>query len=230
VNPDNVDIGPLFPPCVLAQCIRITDDAHYPLYPGELEAVCRAVEKRRCEFAAGRACARRILERLGFINCAIPRGNDGEPVWPYGITGSISHSHTWCAAAAGPADEISGLGLDIETIARVHPSIARKVLTPEESASLADKTPDAMRASLAIAFSAKEAVYKCLHPFIGRHMGFQDAVIIPDHDQGTFKTVLTEKITAQIPSGFPLRGRFLIHDGNIFTAAVLESQPLNLAP
>jgi 4'-phosphopantetheinyl transferase EntD len=61
-----------------------------PLYPEEAVHVERAVEKRRRDFALGRACARRALAVLDDRPpTAILVGEERAPVWPEGIVGSI---------------------------------------------------------------------------------------------------------------------------------------------
>lgn len=54
----------------------------------------------RCEFVTGRACARRALARLGVEPVPVPSGDRGEPFWPDGIVGSITHCDEYRACAA----------------------------------------------------------------------------------------------------------------------------------
>ena len=62
-----------------------------PLLPEEEPLVARAVDKRRREFAAGRACARRALEQLGLPASPILAGPRREPLWPPGVVGALTH-------------------------------------------------------------------------------------------------------------------------------------------
>ena len=64
------------------------------LYPGEAELVARAVDKRRREFCTVRHCARQALRQLGLPPAPVLRGERGEPRWPAGVVGSMTH----CAA------------------------------------------------------------------------------------------------------------------------------------
>ena len=50
---------------------------------------------RKLEFNMGRAYARSALSKLGVHDADLPMGGDRAPVWPEGLTGSITH-------AAGP--------------------------------------------------------------------------------------------------------------------------------
>ncbi|MGH3274922.1 MAG: 4'-phosphopantetheinyl transferase family protein, partial [Streptosporangiaceae bacterium] len=84
------------------------------LFPEEQAVMARAVEKRRREFTTARACARTALARLGQPPVAIVPGDRGEPRWPPGIVGSITHCAGYRAAAVGRAAEVLAIGLDAE--------------------------------------------------------------------------------------------------------------------
>ena len=139
--------------------------------------LARAVPKRRLEFLAGRLCARRALQRAGYTgNAIIPIGEQRAPVWPPGFSGSIAHGSGKAWAVVSPQASCRGLGIDLEKI--VDPATARKlwstVLRPQEyeqarPAALSDEP------FLSLVFSAKESLYKCLHPITLARLGFQDA-------------------------------------------------------
>ncbi|WP_374216235.1 4'-phosphopantetheinyl transferase, partial [Frankia sp. R82] len=74
-----------------AECADTRADCDAELLAGEHEYVARAVPSRRAEFVTGRACARLALARLGVAPRPILRGPRGEPTWPRGIVGSITH-------------------------------------------------------------------------------------------------------------------------------------------
>ena len=66
----------------------------------------------------------------------------------------------------------------METVSRVSPAIAGKILTEPEQACLQNHPdPSAQQRLLALYFSAKEAIYKCLHPLLQSRIGFEDALI-----------------------------------------------------
>src|SRR3569623_1114660 len=70
---------------------RMADEPQ-PIHPDEAQQVAGAVAKRRVEFAAGRACARRALTRLGIRDFVLKNGAARAPRWPRGVVGSISHA------------------------------------------------------------------------------------------------------------------------------------------
>ncbi len=125
----------------------------YPLLPGE--ALPGAIPSRGREFSAGRHAARTALALLGLPSCPIPQGDDRAPVWPSGISGSITHTHLACLAAVirGPV-----LGLDLEEDLPLDTFLWDSILGPEEQA-WASGAPDPGFAAKLI-FSAKEAARK----------------------------------------------------------------------
>lgn len=213
------DISSLFPPEVACAILRITSP-HPTLHPLEHAAVERAVVHRRKEFAAGRACARDVLRQLGIADPVVLKNPDGSPAWPQGIVGSISHSREWCAAAAAPANLLRGIGIDIETIKRVTPTIARKIMTEPEIRMLDKADPQEAQTLLCLIFSAKEALYKCLYPVWGKRLGFHDAVITLHLVQHRFEALIT---TPAIPLRTPLVGAYLIHRGTVVTCITLPA-------
>ncbi|MGE1076349.1 hypothetical protein ACQJ22_27905, partial [Pseudomonas fragariae (ex Marin et al. 2024)] len=58
--------------------------------------LAEAVPKRQAEFLAGRFLGQAALTLFGHDPQPIGIGNRREPVWPSGISGSISHSHGIC--------------------------------------------------------------------------------------------------------------------------------------
>ena len=217
--PDSSLIADLFPACVATACRRV-EDGGLMLYPQEQQLVEKAVDKRRREFAAGRTCAREALRSLGIAAAAILRNDLSAPVWPDGIIGAISHSHTWAGAAVARGSDIAGIGLDIETIERVSMPIARKVLTPAETAAMDNVQEPRRKEFLALAFSAKEAVYKCLSPLVAVPMGFQDAEVRqtgPSH----FEVRMSPEIAGALPVCACMTGRYFVHEGCVFTGIFL---------
>lgn len=84
------------------------------LFPAEEREIAGAGDKRRREFTTARRCARRALARLGLAPGPLPTGPTGAPVWPVGVTGSITHCDGYRAAAAARTADLAGLGIDAE--------------------------------------------------------------------------------------------------------------------
>jgi 4'-phosphopantetheinyl transferase EntD len=75
-----------------------------------------AGERRRFFFGLGRAAARDALAELGIAPVAIGSGPGGEPLWPTGIVGAISHTGDLAIAIVGRAADYAGLGVDVERL------------------------------------------------------------------------------------------------------------------
>jgi 4'-phosphopantetheinyl transferase EntD len=163
------------------------------LAPEEAAAVARAVASRQREFAVGRWCARRALSAMGVPPAAIPVGPHRAPVWPDGVTGSISHDEHWCIAGVARQDRWSGLGVDTELVDRVRLDMAPQLCTPGERARWFDDVPCADPVErLARVFSIKEAAFKVLFPIFAQWIDFHHAEVVqlPEGAAGSFRVRL----------------------------------------
>jgi 4'-phosphopantetheinyl transferase EntD len=155
------------------------------LYPEEAAVVARAVDKRRREFAAVRSCARRAMEKLGVPAQPILPGERGAPVWPAGLTGSMTHCDGYRAAALVRATDLASLGIDAEPHQPLPEGVLEAVSLPSEAERLrrvAGTHPDVHWDRLL--FSAKESVYKAWFPLTGRWLDFTEADIDVFADPG----------------------------------------------
>ncbi|WP_162926249.1 4'-phosphopantetheinyl transferase family protein [Teredinibacter purpureus] len=156
-----------------------TDYATYGLtLPGSLK---RAVPKRRAEFLAGRYCARSALITLGYSPVTIGIGDHRQPLWPNGITGSITHKDDIAAAFLCPQSQYVGVGIDIEKLLQptLLPSIGDQVLTDSERLLTAHACTHQQFVTLI--FSVKEAFFKAAFSSVGHYFNF-DAVSVIEID------------------------------------------------
>jgi 4'-phosphopantetheinyl transferase EntD len=186
-------------------------------------ALGRAVDKRRREFVTGRACARQALARLGLRPSSVPSGRRGEPVWPQGVVGSITHCRGYVACAVASREILGAIGIDAEPHAALGEEILPEVVTPAESrrlTELREASPDVHWDR--VWFSAKEAVYKAWFPLTGRWLGFHDVELTVDRPNGGFAARLRipgARIDGESVSRF--NGRWLVRDGLTVTAVVV---------
>jgi 4'-phosphopantetheinyl transferase EntD len=198
------------------------EDLEVELFPEELAAVGRSVEKRRLEFTTARALARRALARLGIAPCAIANGDRGQPLWPAGVVGSITHCAGYRACAVARASEMTGVGIDAEPHAPLPDGVLGQIARAEERprlAALADAEPQVHWDRLL--FCAKETVYKVWFPLAGCWLGFEDAVLTFDPPARVFRARLLKPWPQ--PGGGPptLEGRWLVRDGLVLAAIAL---------
>lgn len=152
-----------------------------PPLPAEARQVERAVPRRRTEYAAGRYLARRALGALGVADFALIDGPDRAPVWPTGITGTITHTgaapNGYCAVAVAPTDEVQAVGLDAELATPLDPELWPSVLRPEEREQVAALPAPSQGLFAKALFSAKESAYKAQYTVTRQFLGFHDVRI-----------------------------------------------------
>ncbi len=185
------------------------------LFPDEEFAIANAVDKRRDEFTTARACARAALGKLGLDFRSIPFGARGEPIWPSGVVGSITHCDGYRAAAVAYRHEMLTIGIDGEVNESISQEILAAVSVPAEVlmlGALAVRRQDVCWDRLL--FSAKESVYKAWFPVMQQSLGFQD-VEISLQESGRFTA------TILVPHGLvpsTLHGRWRADAGLLLTA------------
>ena len=148
------------------------------LFPGEGEALVKAVDRRRREYTTVRHCARQALADLGLPPAAIPTGPNREPLWPAGVLGSLTHCDGYRAAALARVGTVSSLGIDAEPHEPLPDEVLRTIARPEERPRL--KELDSVRPDIhwnKVLFCAKESVYKAWFPLAHRWLGFEDASV-----------------------------------------------------
>lgn len=193
-------------------------------FPDEQAIVARAVGKRQREFATTRACARQALARLGVAAVPIPRGVSGEPIWPTGIVGSMSHCPGYRASAVAREADLLSLGVDAEEHAALPPGVLNLITITQEREHLRELTADYPDIHWGrVLFSVKESVYKAWFPLAGRWLGFKDAVVRLDPSTGKWAAELL--VTGPTVDGAPLstfHGQWLVRDTFIVAAVALR--------
>jgi 4'-phosphopantetheinyl transferase EntD len=207
------------------------------LFPEEQVSVANAVEKRRREFVTARACARLALQRLGLAVQPIPNGERGEPCWPAGVVGSITHCAGYRACAMAHASAVLALGIDAEPNEPLPEGVLAAIALSEEQAGLEElgRAVPGVHCDRLL-FSAKESVYKAWFPLTRRWLGFEDASLRFEHSggagapgelddpHGTFAArLLVEgpRLDGQPLTGFS--GRWLVRDGVVLTAIAVDA-------
>jgi enterobactin synthetase component D len=205
------------------------DPADYRAVAQTLQAECplpedllSAVPKRQALYLAGRYCARAALKQAGFApQPDIATGPTGEPIWPPGWVGSISHSQTHVSAAVTPLAVYRGLGLDNETpmAEKTLKAVKDKISTPTERQEQPNTLSEAVYYTLL--FSAKESLYKALYPTVQRFFDFQ-AAELHQTAPGQFEIALRESLHPELPAGqgFPVYCQLAAEQ--IFTAVLWQ--------
>jgi 4'-phosphopantetheinyl transferase EntD len=217
-------IEDLLPSSVVAVETR-HDHADARLFPEEEAIVDSSVDKRRREFITARMCARSALHRLGLPPVPILTGERGEPLWPAGIVGSITHCEGYRACAVARSSEIVTIGIDAEPNAALPNGLLGDIALPEELPSLRRLAVEDTNVHWdRLLFSAKESVYKAWFPLARRWLGFEDATIEIDYPALTFTArLLVPGPSLAVGSLNEFKGRWRMHDGVLATAIAVSS-------
>ncbi len=192
--------------------------------PEEEPLIAKSVAKRRNEFITVRHCARVALGELGVPPVPILKGDKGEPCWPDGMVGSLTHCTGYRGAVVGRTGAVRSVGIDAEPHDVLPQGVLDAISLPEERGEL-DSLPGALHWDR-ILFCAKEATYKAWFPLTKRWLGFEDAHIVFDvegagADGGFVSTILIDPTALTGPPLTALRGRWSVDRGLVLTAIVL---------
>ncbi|MGA0292782.1 MAG: 4'-phosphopantetheinyl transferase family protein [bacterium] len=196
-----------FPDHISFCLLPIHSTSNQKLHPAEENYFSQLSSVSRKEhYRSGRICAGEVLSKLGTIGQPVLRDpQTREPLWPEGISGAITHSGNWAAAAAGKTSDVSGIGIDLEDLERqVDSRISRHVCIPEEQKWLQECGEDFLEQNLKIIFSAKESIFKAFFPYTRTYLHFHDARILMEQTffQKSKSDSLSEKEKISNPAKF----------------------------
>jgi 4'-phosphopantetheinyl transferase EntD len=211
-------------PSIVAAAEMYDDPADLVPFPEEEPLVARSVAKRRNEFVTVRYCARQALGELGLPPVPILKGDKGEPCWPDGVVGSLTHCDGFRGAVVGRQAEVRSVGIDAEPHGVLPKGVLDAISLPVERTELTG-LPTSLHWDR-ILFCAKEATYKAWFPLTHRWLGFEDAHITFTVDgsgaAGAFSSAILIDPAAEFgPPLTSLAGRWSVGDGLVLTAIVL---------
>lgn len=174
---------------------------------------------RRRTWMGGRIALRQALAREGIDAPPVLADGRGAPALPPGVAGSISHKEDMAVALVA-REARAKLGVDVERDAPGKLDISKKVLTDHELAELARLGAPERAREVLLRFSAKEAIYKALDPFVQRYVAFREVALTPRTDG-------TALVTPSLPAAegaFVMDVRWMRRDGTILTTARVEKR------
>lgn len=171
-----------------------------------------AVPRRRREFVLGRECALKALGVLGYPGHLVGRHDDRSPQWPSGVVGSITHTEGYVAAIVAKQCAYTSLGLDVERIDAITPSIYHYIFCAEEREWLSNFRARQQKSLAAVIFSAKEAFFKAWYPVMGEILGFHDV-----HIGLIGNSVIATTVNRRGTAGHETSGRFCITEEIVVT-------------
>ena len=217
-----------FPDHISFCLLPIHSTSNQKLHPAEENYFSQLSSVSRKEhYRSGRICAGEVLSKLGTLGQPVLRDpQTREPLWPEGISGAITHSGNWAAAAAGKTSDVSGIGIDLEDLERqVDSRISRHVCIPEEQKWLQECGEDFLEKNLKIIFSAKESIFKAFFPYTRTYLHFHDARILME--QTLFQKSKSDSLSKKEKNSKPEKFEFvylLLNDKVISQTGISEGQ------
>ncbi|MCH2301502.1 MAG: 4'-phosphopantetheinyl transferase superfamily protein [SAR324 cluster bacterium] len=217
-----------FPDHISFCLLPIHSTSNQKLHPAEENYFSQLSSVSRKEhYRSGRICAGEVLSKLGTLGQPVLRDpQTREPLWPEGISGAITHSGKWAAAAAGKTSDVLGIGIDLEDLERqVDSRISRHVCIPEEQKWLQECGEDFLEQNLKIIFSAKESIFKAFFPYTRTYLHFHDARILMEQTffQKSKSDSLSKKEKNSKPEKFEF-GYLLLNDKVISQTGISEGK------
>lgn len=191
------------------------------LHEDELEYVSNAVEKRRREFTAGRNCSRMALGFLGIKLGAIHVGTRRAPVFPAGISGTITHTNDYCAASVIRQGDVLSIGIDAESNSPLESGIRNLIMGPDELASIGTLPIQTDVHWDMLIFSAKEAFYKAYSQRCEVELDFLDTRVSLAPNDGTFGLRLLRADLPNYFTGQTFLGRYMFDERRVYTTMAL---------
>ena len=217
-----------FPDHISFCLLPIHSTSNQKLHPAEENYFSQLSSVSRKEhYRSGRICAGEVLSKLGTLGQPVLRDpQTREPLWPEGISGAITHSGKWAAAAAGKTSDVSGIGIDLEDLERqVNSRISRHVCIPEEQKWLQECGEDFLEQNLKIIFSAKESIFKAFFPYTRTYLHFHDARILME--QTFFQKSKSDSLSKKEKNSKPEKFEFvylLLNDKVISQTGISEGK------
>jgi 4'-phosphopantetheinyl transferase EntD len=193
------------------------------LLPGEETALGQVCAIRRCQFAAGRRCGRRALAALDRAPEAILVGPGGEPRWPVGVIGSITHCCGYAAAIAMTAGVPAGIGIDVEPHQPISSRMLAHVASPSEHGWIAGAYDLGVHFDRLL-FSVKESIYKAWFPLTSSRLRFADVrVTFQPADRCWRARLMVPGPTVHGEAILGFEGRYAVDDGFVLSFAASKT-------
>jgi 4'-phosphopantetheinyl transferase EntD len=176
--------------------VKLTDPLQ-PLSSNESEIITDACAKRQLEFKAGRHAAKTALKKLiPLFDGELLKGDYGQPIWPTGFTGSISHSQHLAISVVSSHNRYKALGIDIEQHRSIEQRDWPSFCTQQDINHLIKLAKAHSCCNIthlaALIFSIKEAILKALWPAFLIPIDFLDISLTLNLTTNTFVVAVND--------------------------------------
>ncbi len=196
------------------------DNFHFKL-PDKLK---NAHIKRQKEFLAGRYCIFEAAKTFNINLSVLAMSTKGAPIWPKELVGSISHTKGFVIGVVGLKKHFKSIGIDTEEIIGEpkYPVIEKNILTSSDYQFINNHKNQSKNELYTLIFSAKEALFKLIHPLTQNYFGFQEAHIVDINlEEKTFKICLDSNQSGLLNFNGFYEGEYEIHKNRIVTFLTL---------
>ena len=170
------------------------------------------------------ACARQAVARLGISDPTwLRRRVDGFPRWPLCVRGAITHTDRVAAAAVAWSSDAHAIGIDTRPVGQHAPG--REQMGVAWPVEVAHGTAAGLHRleAFALVLAAKRAVFKSMGPRHGTFPRFFDLRLVRvDANNRVFVVRAVQPLSAEIPVGLELEGRFDIDAAGVHAAVKLN--------
>jgi enterobactin synthetase component D len=158
------------------------------------------------------------------------RNEDGSPRWPAQVSGSITHGAERAFCAVARQSDVSSIGIDVERLMgpETKAELMARICNPAELEVLARGLGAPEPHLVSLAFSAKESLYKCLYPLVGRYMDFSAVRVVAAERRGEAQLAgeltlaLSVDWSPQLRQGRQLCAQFAASERHVQTAVLLR--------
>ncbi len=181
------------------------------LLANEKQIINKSVPKRVREFSAGRVCARKCLSAYGLGNVEILKGKFGEPIWPEGYTGSITHHDNVAVAVAMRATVFPRIGIDLVSLKDVLDG-TDLIASDRELKMIKNVSFDVDPGILV--FSIKESIIKICSPLFQEFIDFRDISL--SYDEQGYMRASMNRLSRLV------KVQWIVVGNSIFSIATLD--------
>ncbi len=193
------------------------------LFEQEIDLIKNASALRKQAFSSGRRCAREAMLAAGTPAAALLIGKARQPQWPPGVVGSISHCTDLAIACVSGATGLAALGIDIENIGDFS-ALPKGYLFTQNERQWLQSVPESTRTNQAyLIFSAKESLYKVLHPVCGAFIDFLEVELKINAREKIFSFVGVSANVINLLQAYRPEGRFELTNSHVITGITLRS-------
>lgn len=180
--------------------------------------------ERKKEFILGRFLAFELYKELtSKVLIDLEMNDDRSPKWPNNVVGSISHNKEFVGVSLGLKKNFRSIGIDLEDLARDILHIRSKILIDKDIQHHSQFTDSEL---ITFIFSAKESLFKLLHPLVQKYFGFEDAYVSSiDTAHRVFNIHLIRDLDHEFNSENKniFTGQYEIIESSILTVLIIES-------